>query len=298
MLTLALSACSIFDPVADPTPSTRPAAYTKVMVIVMENHDYPDILGLNASAPFLVETAKEYGSAANMDAGYPTKCPSLPAYLLMTSGSTYNICDDKGPRAHPIAGDNIFNQVAKAGLQWRTYAEGALRNCSTQNSPDAVFLVRHTPVVYYNTETDRCQNWDVPMGSLDQGALHDDILAEKLPAYSFVTPDACDDMHGAPSCQQKLTSIGDAWLHQWLLQVMTGPDYEHGHLAIIVTFDEGTDESNHIPTVIISPTTHNVAPGTTFSHCSTLRTAEEILKLPLLGCAQTANSYVGPFNLK
>ena len=52
---------------------------------------------------------------------------------------------------------------------------------------------------------------------------------------------------------------------------------------IIITWDEGTDTGNHIPTLVISPRTRHIAAAHPFAHCSTLRTTEELGRLPLLG---------------
>ena len=60
---------------------------------------------------------------------------------------------------------------------------------------------------------------------------------------------------------------------------------------MIITWDEGSRTDNHIPTLVISPTTTQLAPGNAFTHCSTLRTVEEILRLSLLGCARNARRW-------
>jgi hypothetical protein len=135
------------------------------------------------------------------------------------------------------------------------------------------------------------------MGTTSSGALRDDVASGKLPAYAFVTPNLCNDMHGAPACSTGGTAAADAWLRQWLPMILAGPDYTARRLVIIVTWDEGTSSDNHIPTLVISPTTHQVRSAAAFTHCSTLRTVEEILGLGLLGCAASAPSMMGPFHL-
>jgi phosphatidylinositol-3-phosphatase len=266
-----------------------------VLVIAEENHSYSEIIG-NQALPYINGLSTMYGSATNMDAGYPTGCPSLAAYLLLTSGSTHGICDDRNPSAHPLPGDSIFAQVAATGRQWRNYAESATGTCATTNSGGR-FLVRHTPSAYYISEAGRCQTWDVPLGSPTAGALYTDVGQGTLPAYGFVTPDACDDMHGAGSCLTGSTGIADTWLRTWIPLVLAGPDYRAGRLVVIITWDEGTHTDNHIPTILISPTTQGIQSATQYTHCSTLRTTEEILQLPLLGCAASAPSMRAAFQL-
>lgn len=276
--------------------ATTAAAGRKVLVIAEENHGYDQIIG-SPDAPFLNQLAGEYGTAARLDAGYPAGCPSLAAYILLTSGSTAGICDDRAPKAHPLQGDNLFNQVAAAGGQWRAYAESAPGPCALNNGTDGRYLVRHVPATYYLDIRQDCARWAVPMGEPTSGALHDDVAAGALPAFGFLTPDACNDMHGASPCPANRVANGDHWLQGWLPSILAGADYQAGRLTVIITWDEGTGTDNHIPTLVISPTTRHVIADQAFTHCSTLRTIEELLRLPLLGCAADAPSMVSAFKL-
>jgi phosphatidylinositol-3-phosphatase len=268
----------------------------KVLLIAEENHEYDQIIG-DPRAPYVNELARTYGIATHLDAGYPIRCPSLAAYLLLTSGDTHGVCDDQGPRAHPLTGDNVFSQVAATGRQWRAYAESAPSPCALDNSRNGRYLVRHVPATYYlNVRTD-CRRWAVPLGGPGAGALHDDLAAAGLPAFGFITPDACNDMHGAPVCPLGHVNAGDQWLRTWIPQILAGPDYRAGRLTIIITWDEGTDSDNHIPTLVISPTTRRITSADPYTHCSTLRTVETVLGLAQLGCAAGASSMAAAFRL-
>jgi phosphatidylinositol-3-phosphatase len=267
----------------------------KVLMIAEENHEYGDIIG-SAGAPYLTLLARAYGNATHLDAGYPVRCPSLAAYILLTSGSTGGICDDRAPKAHQLRGDNLFHQVAAAGREWRNYAETAPGICATKNSADGRYLVRHVPATYYVADRAACARWAVPMGQPRAGNLRHDIAAG-LPAFAFLSPDACHDMHGAPSCMRDRVGVGDRWLRSWLPSILAGRDYRAGRLVVVITWDEGTNTGNHIPTLVISPATRHIVAAQAFTHCSTLRTTEELLRLPLLGCARTAPSMVSAFHL-
>jgi acid phosphatase len=82
--------------------SAAPGGYSKVLVVMEENRDYKEIIG-SSEAPYINRLATEFGTATAYDAGYPAKCPSLAAYLLLTSGSDHGICDNAGPDVHPLA---------------------------------------------------------------------------------------------------------------------------------------------------------------------------------------------------
>jgi len=266
------------------------------MIIAEENHSYGELIG-NSRAPFLNKLATTYASATNFYAGYPVHCPSLAAYILMTSGTTGGICDDRAPKAHPLAGPNIFQQVADSGRQWRGYAESSPGNCARLDGDNGRYLVRHVPATYYLSERERCAEGVVPLGDSSSGALHDAVAGGALPAFSYVTPDACHDMHGADPCDERLVVQADQWLATWLPQIMAGPDYTSGHLVVIVTWDEGSRIDNHIPTIVVAPQARGIAYTGKLDHCSTLRTVEDLLDLPTLGCATAAPSMVPAMHL-
>jgi hypothetical protein len=277
-----------------PPASGPPAAgpISKILVIAEENHTY-DQVGGSPQAPYLAGLARTYGSATRFDAGYPPSCPSLAAYLLMTSGSRYGICDDRPPEAHPLPGDNVFHQVDQAGLRWRGYADSAPGRCARTDGSGGRYLVRHVPAAYYLDIRAECARRVVPLSP----TLADDAAAGSLPAFGLVSPDACHDMHGTPACAGDQIGAGDRWLRSTLSAILAGPDYRAGRLAVIITWDEGSASDNHIPTLVVAPGARGVNTARAFSHCSTLRTVEDVLHLPLLGCAATAPSMAATFRL-
>ena len=281
-------------PATTVTTSAGSAHGRKVLLVAEENHSYAQIIG-NPDAGYLNRLATEYGTATRFDAGYPPACPSLAAYILMTSGTAGGICDDKSPEAHPLAGDNVFHQLTVRGGSWRNYAESAPHTCTLSNR--GRYLVRHVPAAYYLDDRADCAFAVVPLGDPGRGALHDDVTAGTLPDFAFVSPDACDDMHGADGCPANLVATADGWLHTWLTQILAGPDYRSGHLVVMITWDEGTETDNHIPMIVISPATTRLAVGQPFTHCATLCTIEDLLRLRPLGCAATAASMTAPLRL-
>jgi len=260
-----------------------------------ENKAYQDIVG-SSEAPYLTELARRYGSASSYDAGYPARCPSLAAYILLTSGSDHGICDDDPPGSHPLSGSSVFQQIADSGRQWRVYAQSMPANCTLDTT--GTYLVKHNPATYFTQERARCATWDVPLGTPTSGNLQRDVDTE-LPTLSFVVPDACNDMHGGHGCpEDQLIRRGDDWLHQWLPVVMAGPDYRAGRLTVIITWDESSSKTdNHIPTLVISPTTTRIQDPTPQTHCTTLRTVEDLLRLTPLGCAAAVAPATARFHL-
>jgi hypothetical protein len=244
-----------------------------VVWIVMENHSYSEIIG-SSSAPYINSLASAYGNATQM---FAESHPSLPNYIAMTSGGTQGISDDNGPSAHPLSVSSIFSQL---GTGARSLEESMPSNCDKSSSGN--YAVRHNPEAYYTNLNGSCSTNDVPLGSTPN------ISAR----FTFITPNLCDDMHDCT------VATGDTWLKGFVPKLLATSQYTSGTTVIFLTWDEDNGSSgNHIPTLVISPSTKAVVSSTSFTHYSMLRTTEEILGLPRIGGAQTANDMLSAFNL-
>jgi len=173
------------------------------------------------------------------------------------------------------------------------------RNCDRANSGN--YAVRHNPAAYYTT-LHSCSSSDVPYSHLAS-----DLKNNKLPAFSFITPNLIDDMHNGT------TADGNKWLSRNLPTILNSAEYKNGSTAIFITWDEGegghyakgehcatntSDVSCHIATLVISPSTKKGArSGTKFNHYSLLGTAEQLLRLSKLGQAASAPTMTKAFNL-
>jgi phospholipase C len=255
--------------------------YDHVVWIWMENHSYNQVIG-NPRAAYATGLAHQCGTATSYSS---VGRPSLPNYIGATSGSTQGISDDAPPAAHPVSADNLFRQVRASGRSERSYQEAMPGPCAVGSS--GRYAVKHNPAAYYVGPTDRqaCGANDVPLS----GALAADVANGTLPAFSFVTPDLCNDTHDCA------VATGDAWLGQWLPRILAGPNYRAGRTAVFVVWDEDSP----MPNMVISPTTPpGTVSGLAVDHYALLRTTEEMLGVSdLLGRAATAPSMRGPFHL-
>lgn len=241
---------------------TRP---TKLLVIVLENHSACDAA---RGMPHLAAMGRLYARA---EQSYALAHPSLPNYLAIAGGSTFSIRDDKPPAKHPLGGQSVFGQLARAGKGARVYAEGMTRNCQREN--DGRYAVKHNPWPYFTAPPERrgCLRDDVPAGSLSRGALHDDIAAGALPTFSLLIPDECNDAHDC--------SLGtaDAWLRAWLGQILTGRDFRSARLAVVITFDEDDHhDNNRILTILLHPSLRGVTVSVRLDHFALSRAASRL----------------------
>jgi phosphatidylinositol-3-phosphatase len=266
------------------TKTRPPATFAHVIWIWMENHSYSQIIG-SSSAPYINLLARGCGLAANYTA---VSHPSLPNYIAATSGGTWGITDDNPPSSHPLAVTSIFQQASSA----RSYEEGMPFSCDLTSSGE--YAVKHNPEAYFTPTRTACKAGDVPLGTTSSGAFSKAIKTGKLPAFSFVTPNLCDDMH---DCS---IQTGDRWLKTWVPTITASPSYRAGNTVLFITWDEDDGSSgNHVATIVASPyTTPGTKSGTPFTHYSLLRTAEELLAIRShLGRAASAASMRSAFGL-
>ncbi len=267
---------------------TRPApppTYEHVVWIFMENHRYDKVIGSD-KAPFETALAHRCGTATHYSS---VGSPSLPNYVGATSGDTHGIHDDNPPAAHPLTADNLFRQVRASGRQARSYEEAMPANCALD--PKGDYAVKHNPAAFYSSSQDRaaCQADDVALGTPTTGALADALDHDTLPAFSFITPNLCNDTH---NCD---VDVGDKWLQAWVPRLLASNAYRSGTTAIFVAWDEYTP----MPSIVVSPSTKaGTVSDSPVDHYALLRTTEEMLGIAdLLGGATQAPSMRASFGL-
>lgn len=255
------------------TGAAPPARWKHVLWIWFENTDFGTVAGAE-KAPYLTALMSGCGQATDY---HGVAHPSLPNYVAAVSGSTHGISDDRSPAAHRLEGPSLFSQVSDAGRQWRAYQESIPAPCALTAHGD--YAVKHNPAAYFTGLREQCRRKDV-----DLQALVDDAKSGHLPAFAFVTPNLCHDMH---DCSVR---EGDDWLQHLLPTILAGPDYRSGDTAVVIAWDEDeSHDGNHIPFVVVAP---SVVPGSVLTarvdHYALLATTEEMLGLPRLGSAQGA----------
>ena len=245
------------------TPAPAASPLPPVVLIVMENHDYGQIVG-SAQARYLNRTFIPAGELFTNS--WAISHPSLPNYLAMTAGSRLGCATDSCPPGS-FRANNLFAQLDRAGIGWRAWEESMPSNCRTSDAGS--YVVRHNPPVYFSHLVSRgkCGLWDRPYPS----------ALPPLRPFTFITPNICNDMH---SCS---IATGDAWLASHV------PGLLAAGAVVIITFDEGTSTDNHVMTAVVGP---GVGAGTSdhhrYTHYSLLGGLEARFGLPELRKAAAA----------
>ncbi|GAB3969631.1 hypothetical protein GCM10029978_041300 [Actinoallomurus acanthiterrae] len=230
-----------------------------VVVVVMENHSYSEIVG-NSSAPYITSLA---GQGANFSQSFAVTHPSEPNYLELFSGSTQGVTDDSCP--HTFSAANLGSELIGAGLTFTGYSENMPSDGYT-GCTSGTYARKHNPWVNF-TNVLAADNRTYTSFPTDYSTL---------PTVSFVVPNLCDDMH---DCS---VGTGDTWLKnnidayaQWAKT--------HNSLLVLTWDEDDSSQSNQIPTVMVGA---GVTPGTYsehITHDNVLRTIEDFYGLPYAG---------------
>jgi len=327
-------------------------AIKHVWVVVLENENASTTFGPQSEAPYLARTLTSQGLA--LPNYFATTHLSLGNYIAMVSGQASNsqtqsdcqFFTDFGPSVtdadgqavgqgcvYPSSIKTVANQLTEKGLGWKGYMEDMGSNCrhpnigardDTQSAKVGdQYAARHNPFVYFHSIIDSpvCAQGDVPLDRLP-GDL---ASAATTPAYSFITPNLCNDGHDEPCVDGRPGGLksADAFLRSWIPRITGSPAYRDGGL-VVVTFDEaeagpganadataccdqqpGPNSPNpggitqgpgggRIGAVLLSP---YIKPGsvstTPYNHYSLLRSVEDAFGLEHLGFA--ARNGLRPF---
>ncbi|MHB8216675.1 MAG: alkaline phosphatase family protein [Candidatus Sulfotelmatobacter sp.] len=253
-----------------------------------------------------------------------------------------------GTRSYAAAsstlGITIADQLAAAGKSWKTYQESL-----PQTGPDQVdysdgnftnntdfslinpqltpplstsdivqlYASKHDPFVYFQSVqqgTNPLATYANISGFDGLRGLWSDLGSGKVPDFSYIVPNQCNDQHGRSNStafcgsdpndngtqaglNPALIILGDQAVQKIVTAIHGSRAWKEGHNAIVVIWDENDYSVQPIvnQVVAIVDTNYGVRgqqSGTFYTHFSLLRTIEGGLKLPCLNhaCDTTTNT--------
>ena len=263
--------------------------FQHVFIIMMENTGYTSLIG-NPNAPWINFAAQTYGLATSY---FGVSHPSQPNYIAATSGSTNGVADDNDTTINVT---NIVDQIEASGRTWKAYMQ-SLSLCNgnllASSCGNQLYERKHDPFVSYKD----VQNNPARMANIvDFSQFSTDLANNKVPDYSWISPDQCTDMHGrgGPSTDpcnfgnvQGLIATGDAFLSSTVNEIMNSSAW-NGNSIIFITWDEsgfpfvdtsGCCDANpgggHVVMLTISHSDHSARTSSVaYNHYSMLSTIE------------------------
>jgi phosphatidylinositol-3-phosphatase len=243
-----------------------------------------------------------------------------------------------------IAGKTIADQLAEHGLSWKSYEESLpLAGADLVNNSDGFFTdatdftkilpaltpplsssdlvnlyaVKHNPFVYFRS----VQEGENPHSSLKnsvgfEGAhgLFADLGSGKVPSFSFIVPNQCNDQHGRGNagafCNFDPTSdgsqaglnpaliyLGDVTVERIVKAIHRSPAWHDGRSAIVLTWDENDyslapNNNRVVLTVETNYGPNGIQSAQRYDHFSLLRSIEGGFRLPCLNHACDQNEHV------
>jgi len=242
------------------------------------------------------------------------------------------------PAASGIVGETIADQLVGANRTWKsyqenlpvvgpdfvTYSDGVFTNLTdftkinpqlnpplTQADVVKLYAAKHNPFVYFaNVQA----NTDPKNGygnMVDFNTLYGDLRSGKVPSYSFIAPNQCNDQHGRgnagafcnydPSSDgtqsglnPALILLGDNTVGRLVGAIHSSPAWNKGHNAIVLLWDENdysyAPNTNQVIAVVdTNYGFHQLQSGQRYNHFSLLKSLESGLELPCLNHACDSN---------
>src|SRR5881397_3010351 len=189
-----------------PTASATPAgsSFDHIIMIAMENQNYPDVLGDGApagcptgTAPFLcsllllsstIPSYHSYGATSSIS-GCLAAC-----YVALISGDTYGVGDGY---SCCLSGSTLVDQMQSAGLTWRAYCESG---CPRGND--------HFPFTGFASDANSPNIFK--SSSVGTSTFIAAANSANPPNLLWYTPTDSHNMHSVS------ISTGDTYLHQFL----------------------------------------------------------------------------------
>jgi hypothetical protein len=182
------------------------------------------------------------------------------------------------PASHNITGSNIAEQVALAGLSWKSYQESlpvtgadgvstsdgeytdltdfskikpVLKPALTSADIVALYASKHNPFVYFKAG----QSPAALKHSVNFDQLYADLASGDVPNFAFIVPNQCDDQHGRGNgtafcafdpddngtqggLNPALIQAGDQAVERIVTAIHNSPAWHDGRAAIVMVWDE------------------------------------------------------------
>jgi hypothetical protein len=257
-----------------------------IFTIVLENHDYAEIVG-SSDAPYINSLIAQGALATNYK---DTIHPSLGNYLHMISGANqYPGYIDLDPTFYPfpVTKENLGTQLEAAHITWRSYQESMGTPCKLTAS--GTYAPKHDPFLYF---TDMQSSAMCVDKNVDYTQFAAD-LASNTYRYMWITPNLVSDGHDPATDPVMGMRTSDAWMATEVPKILASDGFKANGI-LFITWDEAEGRNGHdadkIPMIILSSRVKQpgMTSATAFTHATYLATMETLLGLPRLATVTNA----------
>ena len=234
-----------------------------IFVIMLENHSQSSVIG-DVNAPFITSLATTYSTADNY---YGVTHPSMPNYIATIAGDNFGIQDDHDQNVVNLTRQNLVDQLEAKHLGWGAYMESLPADKLASGGPvlpdgttASLYAKKHNPFVLF----DDIKNNPARMANIkDYSQLAADLNTKHAPAFVWISPNQCNDMHGGvysaiadhpetpcpygsakdDANDSALKQKADAFVHTAVDTIMNSKAWTK-HSAIVIVTDENDYTGN------------------------------------------------------
>ncbi|KAK0629024.1 phosphoesterase family-domain-containing protein [Bombardia bombarda] len=262
---------------SSPTSDVKGAAFDRIVQIWLENQDYESCFN---------DTNMEWIASHGilLTNYFAVTHPSQPNYAAAVGGDTFGMDHDEFERL-PANISTVVDLLDTKGISWGEYQEHQPyagfqgMNFSNQDNYEDDYVRKHNPLVLFDSVANNASRVQQIKNFT---SFYDDLKAEKLPQWSFLTPNMTNDAHDTN------ITFSAKWTRSFVEPLLANP-YFMKNTLLIVTFDENEvyTTDNRVFTVLlggaIPKSLHGTVDAMYYNLYSTLSTVSVNWDLPSLG---------------
>ena len=272
-------------------PASIGGAIDYVFSIMLENKGVSSVYG-SPDAPYINSLMRQYGYATKFGDVLPG-VNSEGHYVWMEAGTnafsdfTFTTDQDASASNSTASIAHLVTLLDKKGVSWRAYQEGIDSGSGAcPISSSGFYRPKHNPFVFFqNVSGNPPSKTNLYCASHHKGTdqLAADLTSATVARYNVITPNICNDMHGAGGCPFPDTTsgnvqAGDAWLKANLPPLIA---FAQAHRGLVMLVWDEPEGSSTQPFVIIGPRMKpaGYASPVSFSMSSVTKSLQRILKV-------------------
>ncbi|KAH8811579.1 phosphoesterase family-domain-containing protein [Xylogone sp. PMI_703] len=252
-------------------------AFDRFLTIWLENQDFLKV----EKNPEMKELAKE---GIILTQYYAHTHPSQPNYLASICGEYFGLNHD-GLVTVPQNVSTLIDLLDTQNIGWKGYFEGMpgpgymSPGSSASDGSGWHYVRKHNPFVTFESIT---LNGTRRANVQSLSDFYDDLKANTLPQFMFMSPDMLNDGHNTT------LEFAATWSRDFLTPLLANEQFMEKTL-VLLTYDESLtyEIPNHIVSILLGgavpPELKNTFDDTFYTHYSILSTLENNWSLPNLG---------------